>query len=104
MPLVKKTGLLAEIKLLSALAEPCRLEILGRLLMHGPMDVSSLAQGMTQDFSVISRHCNILYEAELITRRKDGRRTIYEPTEIVVTKLKAITAQLETLLKKRSEK
>lgn len=101
---MKRTGLLAEIKLLSALAEPCRLEILGRLLMHGPMDVSSLAQGMTQDISVISRHCNVLFDAELVTRAKDGRRTIYEPTEIVVTKLKAITAQFENLLKKRFEK
>lgn len=94
---------MAEIKLLSALAEPCRLEILGRLLMHGPMDLTSLAQGMTQDISVISRHCNVLFDAELVTRTKDGRRTIYAPTEIVVTKLKAITAHFETLLKKRNE-
>jgi len=98
---VSKPGLIAEIKLLSALAEPCRLEILGKLLMQGPMDLTTLSQGLTQDISVISRHCTVLCDAELVTRTKEGRRTIYAPTEIVVTKLKAITALFENMLKKR---
>lgn len=90
-----------DIKLLSALAEPCRLEIVAKLLMHGPMDVSSLAHGQTQDISVISRHCSILLEAGIITRAKEGRRAIYSPAATVVDKLKAITAQFEKLIQKK---
>jgi DNA-binding transcriptional ArsR family regulator len=98
---VKANKLIAEIKVLSALAEPCRLEILARLLMTGPMDLTSLSQGLTQDFSVISRHCNILFEAGIVSRTKEGRNVIYAPNKTVVEKLKAITAQFENLLKKR---
>lgn len=98
---VKPNKLVAEIKVLSALAEPCRLEILAKLLMTGPMDLTSLSQGLTQDFSVISRHCNILFEAGIVSRTKEGRNVIYAPNETVVEKLKAITAQFENLIKKR---
>ncbi len=93
-----KPSLGIDIKLLSALAEPCRVEIVAKLLMHGPMDVTSLSHGQTQDISVISRHCNILLEAGIITRTKEGRRTVYAPAKTVVDKLKAITAQFEKLL------
>lgn len=75
----------------------------GRALARLQIRMRLFAQGMTQDISVISRHCNVLFDAELVTRTKDGRRTVYAPTEIVVTKLKAITAHFETLLKKWNE-
>ena len=93
-------ALIAEIKLLSALAEPCRLEIMAKLLMQGAMDVSTLASGLTQDISVVSRHCNTLFEAGVVTRSKEGRNVIYAPNEAVFEKLKAFTAKLENLLKR----
>lgn len=98
---MKPHGLIAEIKLLSALAEPCRLEIMAKLLMQGAMDVSTLARGLTQDISVISRHCQTLCDAGVISRTKEGRNVIYAPNAEVVEKLKAFTAQIEKLLPKK---
>lgn len=97
---VKAQQLVAEIKVLSALAEPCRLEILAKLLMQGPMDLTTLRQGLRQDLSVISRHCNILFEAGIVSRTKEGRKVIYAPNASVVDKLKSLTAQLEKFLHK----
>lgn len=60
-----------------ALAEPVRVELLKVMLIQGPADISSLAQHMPQDRSVLSRHLQVLLRSNLVTCEKQGRHRIY---------------------------
>jgi DNA-binding transcriptional ArsR family regulator len=60
-----------------ALAEPVRVELLKVMLIQGPSDISSIAQHMPQDRSVLSRHLQILLRSNLVTCEKQGRHRIY---------------------------
>lgn len=61
-----------------ALGEPVRVEILKHLMLNGCCDVSHVAQALPQDRSVISRHLNQMYQAGLLSCRKEGRYCFYE--------------------------
>ncbi|UJR84914.1 ArsR/SmtB family transcription factor [Sandaracinus amylolyticus] len=65
-------------RLLTALAEPVRLEIVKSLLLRGPADATAIAAPLPVDRSVVSRHLKILLDSGMITVRKEGRRRIYE--------------------------
>lgn len=65
-------------KLLSALAEPGRVQIVKFLLLHGPSDASAIAGPLPIERSVVSRHLKILLEAGVVSVRREGRRRIYE--------------------------
>src|ERR1043165_446401 len=60
-----------------ALAEPVRIELLKVMLIQGPSDISSIAQHLPQDRSVLSRHLQILLRSNLVTCEKQGRQRIY---------------------------
>ena len=55
-----------------ALADPIRRAIVERLT-QGEATVSELAQPFDVSLPAISRHLRVLGDADLITRRKDGR-------------------------------
>lgn len=60
-----------------ALAEPVRLEILKALIVVREADIHTIAKGLPQDRSVISRHLNILEDAGVVRVRKEGRHRYY---------------------------
>lgn len=65
-------------KFFKALCEPTRVEIIRKLVLSGGCDVGTIAEGLTQDRSVISRHLAILEQACICQTRKVGRRVFYD--------------------------
>lgn len=63
---------------LRALLEPSRLEVLRVLIVHREADIATIADDLPQDRSVISRHLKVLQDTQIVTRRRDGRRAVYE--------------------------
>lgn len=64
-------------RFLKALTDPTRVNILKKLILLGTGDVTTIAQGLSQDRSVISRHLNTLEQARITTSRKQGRHVLY---------------------------
>ncbi|MBA3263662.1 MAG: metalloregulator ArsR/SmtB family transcription factor [Thermoleophilaceae bacterium] len=60
-----------------AFASPRRLELLD-LLAQGPRSVEELARAADQSTANASQHLQGLHAAGLVTRRRDGLRTLYE--------------------------
>jgi DNA-binding transcriptional ArsR family regulator len=74
-----------------ALCEPTRVEIIRKLITIGACDVSTIAQGLSQDRSVISRHLATLERAGICVSQKIGRRVLYDlDGPYIVTKLTTI--------------
>ena len=65
-------------RFLKALTDTTRVEIVKRLILMGASDVGTIAAGLSQDRSVISRHLNTLEQARITTSRKMGRRVFYD--------------------------
>lgn len=65
-------------KFLKALSDPTRLLIIKKLIMLGASDVSTIAAGLSQDRSVISRHLAMMERAGITLSRKIGRRVFYD--------------------------
>jgi ArsR family transcriptional regulator len=64
------------VKILSALSDPTRLELL-EYLAGGERCVCEIIPAFSRSQSTISKHLNILYETGIIDRRMDGKRTLY---------------------------
>lgn len=64
------------IKILSALSDPIRLELL-EYLAEGERCVCEIIPAFQRSQSTISKHLNILYEADILERKIDGKRTLY---------------------------
>jgi len=64
------------IKILSALSDPIRLELL-EYLSGGERCVCEILPAFHRSQSTISKHLSILYEAGILERRIDGKRTLY---------------------------
>ncbi|MEA2045286.1 MAG: metalloregulator ArsR/SmtB family transcription factor [Euryarchaeota archaeon] len=65
------------VKILNALSDPTRLEII-EFLGQEERCVCEIIPQFDKAQSTISKHLNILYEAGLLERRIDGRRTLYK--------------------------
>jgi DNA-binding transcriptional ArsR family regulator len=65
-------------RFLKALTDPARVQIVKKLILLGTCDVSTIAKGLSQDRSVISRHLNTLEQARITTSRKEGRQVFYD--------------------------
>lgn len=65
-------------KFLKALTDPARVQIIKKLILVGACDVSTIAKGLAQDRSVISRHLATLERAGITVTRKIGRRVLYD--------------------------
>jgi len=78
-------------KFLKALSDPTRVQIVKKLILLGACDVSTIAKGLSQDRSVISRHLASLERARITTSRKLGRRVMYDiDGPYIVAKVKLI--------------
>lgn len=75
--MAQKSVLDLRIKILSALSDPTRLEIL-EYLAAGERCVCEIIPAFQRSQSTISKHLNILYEAGIVDRRIDGKRTLYQ--------------------------
>lgn len=64
-------------KFLKALTDPTRVQIIKKLILLGASDVGTIARGLSQDRSVISRHLQTLEHARIAKSRKEGRRVLY---------------------------
>lgn len=64
------------VKILSALADFTRLEIL-QYLSEGERCVCEIMPAFQRSQSAISKHLNVLYEAGILDRRFEGKRTLY---------------------------
>jgi len=65
-------------RFLKALTDETRVKIVKKLILVGACDVGTIASGLSQDRSVISRHLNTLEQARIATSRKIGRRVFYD--------------------------
>ena len=65
------------IKILSALSDPTRLELL-EYLSGGERCVCEILPAFQRSQSTISKHLNILHEAGILERRIDGKRNLYK--------------------------
>jgi DNA-binding transcriptional ArsR family regulator len=73
------------------LGEPYRLRIL-QVLKRGEMTVGALVESLNGNQPNISRHLQILYQAGIIARRREGIKIIYslkDPTVIRLCELAA---------------
>lgn len=64
-------------KFLKALTDPTRVQIIKKLIVLGTADVGTIASGLSQDRSVVSRHLNTLEQARITKSRKEGRRVLH---------------------------
>ncbi len=64
------------LKILSALSDPTRLELL-EYLSGGERCVCEILPAFSRSQSTISKHLNILFEADILDRRIDGKKTLY---------------------------
>jgi len=85
-------------KFLKALSDPTRVQIVKKLILLGACDVSTIAQGLSQDRSVISRHLATLERAKITASRKMGRRVMYDiDGPYIVDKLKLILEAVQPM-------
>ena len=64
-------------KVIKALTEPARAQILKFLMLNGRSDISTIAGALPQDRSVISRHLNMLAEAGVVIAEKETRHRYF---------------------------
>lgn len=85
-------------KFLKALTDPTRVQVVKKLILLGACDVSTIAKGLSQDRSVISRHLATLERARITRSRKIGRRVIYDiDGPYIVEKINLILEVLEPM-------
>lgn len=77
-----------------ALCEPSRVAVFKRVLLLGRADVGEIAKELPQERSVISRHLQVLHEAQIVKATKVGRQVFYEVNG------RAIVERLEGLLQR----
>ncbi len=61
-----------------ALCEPSRVAVFKRVLLLGRADVGEIAKELPQERSVISRHLQVLHDAQIVKATKVGRQVFYE--------------------------
>lgn len=64
------------VKILSALSDPTRLELL-EYLSGGERCVCEILPAFQRSQSTISKHLNILHDADILERKIEGKRTVY---------------------------
>ena len=74
-----------------ALADPIRRRIIARL-SRGPATVNELAEPFQITKQAVSKHIQVLEQAELVTRSRDAQR---RPVHLNATRLEALTAWID---------
>lgn len=75
-----------------ALADPIRRRIVARL-SRGPATVNELAEPFTISKQAVSKHIQVLEQAELVTRTRDAQR---RPVHLNAATLESLTAWIDT--------
>ena len=80
------------------LCEPVRIDIIQRLILLGRSDVATIAEGLPQDRSVISRHLSAMERANITTSEKEGRHMCYDlDGPAIVNRIKELYLAAEKL-------
>jgi DNA-binding transcriptional ArsR family regulator len=66
------------INVFHAVGDPTRRELLERLRRGGAQSLSELASGFPMSRQAVTKHLDLLEEAELVSRRTEGRQRIHE--------------------------
>lgn len=74
-----------------ALADPARRRIIARL-SHGPATVNELAEPFSITKQAVSRHIQVLEQADLVTRSRDAQR---RPVHLNPARLETLTAWID---------
>ncbi len=61
---------------LKAIGDPLRMRIV-RTLQRGPMNVSEISELVEQDIGLVSHHLRVLYHANVIASRREGKFIFY---------------------------
>lgn len=69
-----------------ALGEPTRLRVLERLF-EGPASVSEILEHVGGTQANVSKHLALLHAAGLLSRKKDGTRTVYAISDPTLKKI-----------------
>jgi len=69
-----------------ALGEPTRLRVLERLF-RGPASVTEILEHVGGTQANVSKHLALLHAAGLLSRRKDGTRTVYAISDPTLKKI-----------------
>jgi DNA-binding transcriptional ArsR family regulator len=84
--------------LFRALCEPARVEVVRRLVLLGRADVGTIAEGLPQDRSVVSRHLQVLERAGVVIASRQSRQVFYElDGPAVLGRFRGILDLFETL-------
>jgi len=75
----------------TALADPVRRRIIARL-SRGPATVNELAEPFEISKQAVSKHIQVLEQAELVTRSRDAQR---RPVHLNAARLEALTAWID---------
>jgi DNA-binding transcriptional ArsR family regulator len=71
---------------LQAIAEPTRIQILGRL-ERGEATVQELTDELAMTHQNVSKHLSILYALGMVSRRQDGRKVWYSLADYAACRL-----------------
>lgn len=81
------------------LFDPVRIEIIRYLAVYGAKNITEIAENLPQDRSVISRHLDLMYRFEIVSKTKIGRNIYNEVnSQMIFDKFKLTTDQLEKLI------
>lgn len=75
-----------------ALGEPTRLRILERLF-RGPASVTQILESVGGTQANVSKHLSLLHAAGLVSRKKNGTRTVYAVADPTLKKICTIVCE-----------
>jgi ArsR family transcriptional regulator len=75
-----------------ALSEPMRLKILRRLF-RGDASVGEILEEVGGTQANVSKHLSVLHGSALVSRRKDGTRTVYRIADPTLLKICSIVCE-----------
>lgn len=82
-----------------ALCEPVRVELIRALVLKGRSDIQTIAEGFSQDRSVIARHLQVLARAGLVRSEKVGRHQYFElDGPAIVTRMEMMTSAIRQIM------
>ena len=80
------------------LFDPVRVTIIKFLATNGKKNITEIAEKLPQDRSVVSRHLDLMYRYQLVTKERLGRNIFYQVNEQVILKeFQKTVNQLENL-------
>ncbi|MCC9602186.1 metalloregulator ArsR/SmtB family transcription factor [Stieleria sp. JC731] len=68
---------------LKAIADPLRLKVV-RALQMGPLSVSDIAELVQQEIGTVSHHLRVLYHADIVQTRREGKFIYYSLNEEIL--------------------